>query len=214
LGKDVRTLKIITVHVGNGGSVAAVCNGRSVDTSMGFTPLEGLVMGTRCGDIDPSIVTFLQQEEGLSSKQVNDILNKKSGMAGLTNGLSDMRDIENGAMNGDAICTLAHDIYEYRIAKYIGAYTAAMNGVDVIVFTAGVGENSPLLRKNIVNRYLGYLGITLDEQKNNMRGDDNEISTKDSKVKVLVIPTNEELMIARDTKEIVEKNLNELKTTL
>ncbi|HOT32052.1 MAG TPA: acetate kinase [Petrotogaceae bacterium] len=214
LGKDVRTLKIITVHVGNGGSVAAVCNGRSVDTSMGFTPLEGLVMGTRCGDIDPSIVTFLQQEEGLSSKQVNDILNKKSGMIGLTNGLSDMRDIENGAMNGDAICTLAHDIYEYRIAKYIGAYTAAMNGVDVIVFTAGVGENSPLLRKNIVTKYLGYLGITLDEQKNNMRGDDNEISTKDSKVKVLVIPTNEELMIARDTKEIVEKNLNELKTTL
>ena len=214
LGKDVRTLKIITVHVGNGGSVAAVCNGRSVDTSMGFTPLEGLVMGTRCGDIDPSIVTFLQQEEGLSSKQVSDVLNKKSGMAGLTNGLSDMRDIENRALNGDAICTLAHDIYEYRIAKYIGAYTAAMNGVDVIVFTAGVGENSPLLRKNIVNRYLGYLGITLDEQKNNMCGDDNEISTADSRVKVLVIPTNEELMIARDTKEIVEKNLNELKTTL
>ncbi|OAA31210.1 acetate kinase [Kosmotoga arenicorallina S304] len=211
LGKPIEELKIITVHVGNGASIAAVKYGKSVDTSMGFTPLEGLVMGTRSGDIDPAIVPFLQEQEGLSPKEVTEILNKKSGMLGLTRGqYSDMREIEDGAIAGDSICKLAHDIYEYRIAKYIGAYVAAMNGVDAISFTAGVGENSPYLRKNVVNKYLGYLGIELDEKENDCKACEKFISTPDSAVKVLIVPTNEELVIARDTAEIVEKNLNEL----
>ncbi|SHF17478.1 acetate kinase [Marinitoga hydrogenitolerans DSM 16785] len=212
LGKPYDELKIITVHVGNGASVAAVKNGVSVDTSMGFTPLEGLVMGTRSGDIDPAIVEFLEKEEGLSAKEVVNILNKKSGVLGLTKGFSsDMRDIEDNAIEGDPVCRLAFDIYEYRIAKYIGAYTAAMNGVDAIVFTAGVGENSPIMREEIIENYLGYLGITIDKEANNIRGEEKIISTADSKVTAMVIPTNEELMIARDTKEIIEKGLDELK---
>ncbi|GAB6190023.1 acetate kinase [Marinitoga arctica] len=212
LGKPYEELKIITVHVGNGASVAAVKNGISVDTSMGFTPLEGLVMGTRSGDIDPAIVEFLEKEEGLSAKEVVNILNKKSGVLGLTKGFSsDMRDIEDNAIEGDPVCRLAFDIYEYRIAKYIGAYAAAMNGVDAIVFTAGVGENSPIMREEIIENYLGYLGITIDKEANNIRGEEKIISTSDSKVAAMVIPTNEELMIARDTKEIIEKGLDELK---
>jgi len=211
LEKPIEELKIITVHVGNGASIAAVKYGKSVDTSMGFTPLEGLVMGTRSGDIDPAIVPFLQEQEGLSPKEITEILNKKSGMLGLTRGkYSDMREIEDGAIAGDEICRLAHDIYEYRIAKYIGAYAAAMNGVDAISFTAGVGENSPYLRKNVVDKYLGYLGIKLDEEANDCKACEKLISTPDSTVKVLIVPTNEELVIARDTAEIVEKNLDEL----
>lgn len=204
LGKDIKTLKIITSHIGNGASIAAVKNGESFDTSMGFTPLEGLVMGTRSGDIDPAIVSFLAQEEGLTAKEVVEILNNKSGVYGITKGFSsDMRDIEDKALEGDKVCRLALDIYEYRIAKYIGAYAAAMNGVDVIVFTAGVGENSPVTREEICEKYLTYLGVKIDKEKNNFKGLERVISTPDSKVEVLVVPTNEELMIARETKELV-----------
>lgn len=204
LGKDIKTLKIITSHIGNGASIAAVKNGESFDTSMGFTPLEGLVMGTRSGDIDPAIVSFLAQEEGLTAKEVVEILNNKSGVYGITKGFSsDMRDIEDKALEGDKVCRLALDIYEYRIAKYIGAYAAAMNGVDVIVFTAGVGENSPVTREEISEKYLTYLGVKIDKEKNNFKGLERVISTPDSKVAVLVVPTNEELMIARETKELV-----------
>ena len=204
LGKDIKTLKIITSHIGNGASIAAVKNGESFDTSMGFTPLEGLVMGTRSGDIDPAIVSFLAQEEGLTAKEVVEILNNKSGVYGITKGFSsDMRDIEDKALEGDKVCRLALDIYEYRIAKYIGAYAAAMNGVDVIVFTAGVGENSPVTREEICEKYLTYLGVKIDKEKNNFKGLERIISTPDSKVAVLVVPTNEELMIARETKELV-----------
>ncbi|MDY6894323.1 MAG: acetate kinase [Thermotogota bacterium] len=204
LGKDIKTLKIITSHIGNGASIAAVKNGESFDTSMGFTPLEGLVMGTRSGDIDPAIVSFLAQEEGLTAKEVIEILNNKSGVYGITKGFSsDMRDIEDKALEGDKVCRLALDIYEYRIAKYIGAYAAAMNGVDIIVFTAGVGENSPVTREEICERYLTYLGVKIDKEKNDFKGLERVISTTDSKVAVLVVPTNEELMIARETKELV-----------
>ncbi len=212
LGKPQKELKIITAHIGNGASVTAVKFGRSVDTSMGFTPLEGLVMGTRSGDLDPAIIPFLQEQEGLSAGEVNSLLNKESGMLGLTDRqFSDMRDIEVRASEGEPICKRAHDVYEYRLAKYIGAYAAAMNGVDAIVFTAGVGENSPYLRANVVNGYLGYLGATLDVEKNNCRGCEIIITTPDSRVSVMVIPTNEELVIARDTREIVSKGLKELK---
>ena len=212
LGIPYEKLKIITCHLGNGASIAAVKYGRSIDTSMGFTPLEGLVMGTRSGDIDPAIVTFLQEKEGMSAGEVYDLLNKKSGVLGLSELSSDMRDIEEGAMKGDERLRLVLDIYEYRIAKYIGAYAAAMNGVDVIIFTAGVGENSSILRREICENYLVYLGVKIDVEKNEFKGEERIISTDDSKVKVMVIPTNEELLIARDTKEIVEKGLKELNT--
>ncbi|MDI3471950.1 MAG: acetate kinase [Thermotogaceae bacterium] len=210
LGKKYEELKIITCHLGNGASIAAVKNGKSVDTSMGFTPLEGLVMGTRSGDLDPAIVTYLQEVENLSAGEIYEILNRKSGVLGLSGISSDMREIEDGAIAGDPIARLTLDIYEYRIAKYIGAYAAAMNGVDAIVFTAGVGENSPILREEICENYLGYLGVKIDKETNDVKGKETVISTPDSKVSVIVIPTNEELVIARDTKEIVEKNLKEL----
>ncbi|MBT1247570.1 MULTISPECIES: acetate kinase [unclassified Thermosipho (in: thermotogales)] len=211
LGLDYNNSKIITVHLGNGASIAAVKNGKSIDTSMGFTPLEGLVMGTRSGDLDPSIVTFLMEKEGLSAEEVYTILNKKSGVLGLSkNFSSDMRDIEDKALENDPLCRLVLDIYEYRIAKYIGAYAAAMNGVDAISFTAGVGENSPITREEICENYLSFLGIKIDKEKNNVKGKETIISTPDSKTKVLVVPTNEELMIARDTKEIIEKGLKQL----
>ncbi|HEW92956.1 MAG TPA: acetate kinase [Thermotogaceae bacterium] len=210
LGKRYEELKIITCHLGNGASIAAVKYGKSIDTSMGFTPLEGLVMGTRSGDLDPAIVTYLQEVENLSANEVYEILNKKSGVLGLSGISSDMREIEDGALEGDPTARLTLDIYEYRIAKYIGAYAAAMNGIDVIVFTAGVGENSPILREEICENYLEYLGIKIDKKKNDVKGEEVIISTSDSKVSVLVVPTNEELVIARDTKEIVERNLREL----
>jgi acetate kinase len=211
LKKPIEELKIISCHIGNGASICAIDRGKSVDTSMGLTPLEGLIMGTRSGDIDPAIVPFLQEEEGLSPEEVSNILNKKSGMYALTNNkFLDMRDVENRALVNEPLCKTAHSIYEYRIAKYIGAYAAAMNGVDVIVFTAGVGENSPLLRRNVINKYMGYLGASVDLEKNECRGVSRDISADDASVKVLVIPTNEELMIARDTEEIVKNNLEEL----
>jgi acetate kinase len=211
LGRDYYDFKVITCHLGNGASIAAVRHGKSIDTSMGFTPLEGLVMGTRCGDIDPAIVIYLQQNLGMSAEKVYDLLNKKSGMLGLTNNLSsDMRDIEDAAHSGNEIAQLALDIYVYRIAKYIGAYAAAMNGVDAIVFTAGVGENSPYVREKVCE-YLGFLGVKIDRQLNDVKGLERIISTPDSKVAVLIVPTNEELVIARDTKYIVENKVKELK---
>lgn len=211
LGEKLEDLKIISCHIGNGASVAAIKNGKSIDTSMGFTPLEGLAMGTRSGDLDPAIIEFICKEEEITPKEMLNILNKKSGMLGVTKKYSDMRDIEDNAIEGEKVSRLAFDIYEYRIAKYIGAYAAAMNGVDAIVFTAGVGENSPIMREEIAEKYLGYLGVKIDKKVNDFKGEEKIISTEDSRVKLMVVPTNEELMIARDTKEIVANNLNELK---
>ncbi|MGB9789187.1 MAG: acetate kinase [Thermotoga caldifontis] len=211
LGRDYYDFKVITCHLGNGASIAAIRHGKSIDTSMGFTPLEGLVMGTRCGDIDPAIVIYLQQNLGMSVEKVYDLLNKKSGMLGLTKNLSsDMRDIEDAAQAGNEIAQLALDIYIYRIAKYIGTYAAAMNGVDAIVFTAGVGENSPYVREKVCE-YLGFLGVKIDRQLNDVKGVERIISTPDSKVAVLIVPTNEELVIARDTKYIVENRVKEFR---
>ncbi|TDT61618.1 acetate/propionate family kinase [Fonticella tunisiensis] len=204
LGKDISECRIITCHLGNGASLAAVNKGKSVDTSMGFTPLEGLVMGTRCGDIDPAIVTFLQKEEGMDSEEVNNIMNKKSGVLGLSGVSSDFRDIEGAAENGNERAKLALDAFHYRVRKYIGAYAAAMGGVDAVVFTAGLGENSPKTRLEVC-KGLEFLGIEIDEAKNNVRGKKVDVSTENARVKVFVIPTNEELMIARDTMEIVSR---------
>lgn len=203
LEKSIEDLKIITCHLGNGASITAVDGGKSVDTSMGFTPLEGLAMGTRCGDMDPAIVTFLMEKEGLSSSQVNEIMNKKSGVLGISGVSSDFRDIEDAASQGNERAKLALDMYYKRVTKYIGAYAAEMGGVDAIVFTAGLGENSPEARK-IACSNLEFLGIKIDDEKNNVRGKDTVVTTDDSKVKVLLIPTNEELAIARETKNIVQ----------
>ena len=205
LGQKYEDLKIIVCHLGNGASVSAVKNGKCVDTSMGLTPLEGLIMGTRSGDIDPAIIEFIAHKEGKNIDEIMNILNKKSGVLGLSDNLSsDFRDLEDGFAAGDENAIRAMTTYCYRVAKYIGAYTAAMNGVDVICFTAGVGENGPLVR-SMVCEYLGYLGITLDEEANNKRGMDLVVSTPDSKVKVMMIPTNEELAIARETVRLVTK---------
>jgi len=204
LGKDYNNMKTIVCHLGNGASVSAVKNGKCVDTSMGMTPLEGLVMGTRSGDVDAGVLEFLANKEGLDVKGLLNVLNKKSGLLGLTDGFSsDSRDIEDGYFSGDEAATRAMKTFCYRVAKYVGSYVAAMNGVDAICFTAGIGENSGVVRK-LVCEYLGYLGITIDEEANKKRGDDNEITTADSKVKVLVIPTNEELAIARETAALVK----------
>ena len=203
LGLDINNSKLIVCHLGNGSSVSAVQNGKCVDTSMGLTPLEGLVMGTRSGSIDPAIVEFIAKKENLDIDGVMDVLNKKSGVYGLTKGLSsDFRDLEEAAEQGNELAQLALDIFAYDVAKYIGAYTAAMNGVDAIACTAGIGENGPITRTAVAG-YLGYLGIKLDEEKNQMRGFDNKISTEDSKVAVCVIPTNEELAICRETVALV-----------
>ncbi len=203
LGKKTEDLKTIVCHLGNGASICAVDHGKSVDTSMGFTPLAGLVMGTRSGDIDPAILEYYADKEDISLKQAIQVLNKESGLAGLTGGKSDCRDLEAGYRAGDQECINAMEIFCYDVAKYIGSYAAALNGVDVIAFTAGIGENSGFVRSKVC-AYLGYLGVTIDEEANSQRGDDMTISTPDSKVTVCVIPTNEELMIARDTKELVE----------
>lgn len=203
LGKELSQLKLITCHLGNGASVAAVKYGKSVDTSMGFTPLEGLVMGTRSGDIDPAIVPFLMEKEGLDTAEVNNYLNKKCGVLGISGVSNDFRSLEEAAEEGNERAQLALDIFAYRVRKYIGAYAAAMNGVDAIVFTAGIGENSPVVRKMVCDE-LSFLGVSIDDEKNSQRGQEIDVSTSDAKVRVLVIPTNEELMIARDTKEIVE----------
>lgn len=201
MGRDIADLKIISCHLGNGASIAAIAGGKSVDTSMGFTPLEGLMMGTRSGDIDPGAIFYIMRKEGLTLHEIDSMLNKHSGLFGIA-GVSDMRDIEKGIEEDDKLCKLAFDIYEYRIRKYIGSYIAAMNGVDAIVFTAGIGENTPALRSQLVAN-LPYLGISINEENNKKRGEDIEISTPDSKVKVFVIPTDEELVIARDTADIV-----------
>lgn len=202
LGRDYNTKKIITCHIGNGWSVTAIKDGKVVDTSMGLTPLEGVIMGTRCGDIDPAIIPFLIKNMNMSIDEIDEMLNKKSGMLGISWSFSDHRDIENGYNAGKERETLVINMYTKGILKYIGAYAAYMNGVDVIVFTAGTLENSALQRKLIVDN-LGYLGIKLDENKNNFRGEERIISTDDSKVKVIVVPTNEELMIAKDTYKLV-----------
>lgn len=204
LGKAYEDLKIIVCHLGNGASVSAVQNGKCIDTSMGLTPLEGLIMGTRCGDIDPAIMEFIAHKENKNIDEVMDILNKKSGVLGLSGDFSsDFRDLEDAYFEGKEEGVRAMKAFAYRVTKYIGAYTAAMNGVDAICFTAGLGENSPLVRNMVCDR-LGYLGIALDQEQNNKRGEDLVISTPDSKTKVLVIPTNEELAIARETYALIK----------
>jgi acetate kinase len=205
LQQDITTLKIITCHLGNGASITAVDRGKSVDTSMGFTPLEGLIMGTRSGDIDPAIIQFVMGKEEISIGEIDAMLNKHSGMIGISGVSSDMRDIQTQAEAGNKRAQLALDIYTYRIRKYIGAYAAAMNGVDAIVLTAGVGENHVYCRKAIC-QHLGYLGAEFDAARNEIKGGEREINTPTSKVKLLVIPTNEELMIARETLELVKKS--------
>ena len=202
-GLDLNYSKIITCHLGNGSSVAAVVNGKSIDTSMGFTPLEGLIMGTRCGTIDPDVVTYLQEKECLSASEVSKVLNKKSGFLGLSQISSDARDLDEAANAGEAKAKLVLKKLTYEITKYIGAYAAAMNGVDLIVFTGGIGENNSRLRRRVCEN-LSFLGVKFDYDANVVRGVDTMISLPDSKVKVALITTNEELMIARDTMEIVQ----------
>nr|CAA95986.1 acetate kinase [Thermoanaerobacterium thermosaccharolyticum DSM 571] len=204
LNKPIESLKIITCHLGNGSSIAAVKNGKSIDTSMGFTPLEGLAMGTRSGSIDPSIISYLMEKENISAEEVVNILNKKSGVYGISGISSDFRDLEDAAFkNGDKRAQLALNVFAYRVKKTIGSYAAAMGGVDVIVFTAGIGENGPEIREFILDG-LEFLGFKLDKEKNKVRGEEAIISTADSKVNVMVVPTNEEYMIAKDTEKIVE----------
>ena len=203
LGKDIKDLKTIVCHLGNGASISAVKYGESVDTSMGLTPLEGLIMGTRSGDLDPAIITFLAEKEGISAADVIDICNKKSGVLGLSDGVSsDFRDLSDAAAKGNEAAETALQTYAYRVAKYIGAYAAAMNGVEAIVFTAGVGENDASMRARICE-YLGYLDTKIDPEKNKIRGEEVIISEENSKVDIIVIPTNEELAIARETVRLV-----------
>ena len=203
LGLDFENSKIIVAHLGNGASISAVLNCKCVDTSMGLTPLEGLVMGTRSGDMDPAIMEYIAKKENLDIAGVMNVLNKKSGVLGVSNNLSsDFRDLEDGMNNGNKFAKAAMEVFCYRVAKYIGSYVAAMNGVDAIAFTAGIGENSGTVRAMVLEN-LEYLGIAVDEEANKKRGEDLVISTADSKVKVAVIPTNEELAIARETVALV-----------
>lgn len=204
LNVNINDLKLITCHLGNGASVSAIKHGRCIDTSMGFTPLEGLVMGTRCGDIDPAIVTYIRKKENLPQGVANEILNKKSGVLGISGVSSDFRDLENAVAEGNERAALALRIFAKKVRFYIGAYIAEMNGVDAIVFTAGVGENDVSMRE-LICADLGNLGIKLDLVKNKVRGKETIVSTDDSKVELLLIPTNEELMIARDTYNISKK---------
>lgn len=204
LGKPYEELKLIVCHLGNGASVSAVKNGRCVDTSMGLTPLEGLIMGTRSGDLDPAIIEFLCNRKKKEVHEILNVLNKESGVLGLSGGFSsDFRDLEDAYQEGQENAVRTMKAFAYRVVKYIGAYTAAMNGVDAICFTAGLGENSPFIR-DMICEYLGYLGITLDQEANGKRGENILISTPDSRTKVLVIPTNEELAIARETYALVK----------
>ena len=203
LGKNIEDVKIITCHLGNGASIAAIDGGVCVDTSMGFTPLEGLIMGTRCGDIDAAILPFLMEKEGLDAKGLSNLMNKESGVYGMTGISSDFRDIEDAAAKGDEKAQVALDAYAQRVKKYIGSYAAEMNGVDAVVFTAGVGENGIDMREAIASN-MEFLGMKLDKEANKVRGKERVISTEDSKVKILLIPTNEELMIARDTLALVK----------
>jgi len=206
LNVDINTQKIITCHLGNGASMTAVYNGKSIDTSMGLTPLEGLIMGTRCGDMDLGVLTYIMDKEEIGFKAANTLVNKHSGMLGITGISSDMREIEEAAQNGSERARLGLDMYYYRVKKYIGAYAAVMNGVDILVFTGGIGENACETREHICEN-LDYLGIQLDSQKNKgLRGKEAVISTDKSPVKILVVPTNEELVIAKDTQRIVTQH--------
>ncbi len=210
LGKPYEELKIITAHLGNGCSMAAIDKGHSVDTTMGFTPLEGLLMGTRSGDMDPSVILYIMAKEGLSLSEANTLLNKHSGLIGISGESSDMREIENALLEGNKKAKLAFDVFTYKIRKYVGAYAAAMGGVDALVFTGGIGENSDLVRKDVCNQ-MEFMGIDFDEEANlNVKGE-CIISKPNSKVKVLRIPTNEELVIALDTEEIVNNQLEQIK---
>jgi len=204
LNKKIDKMKIITCHIGNGVSITAIAGGKVVDTSMGFTPLEGLVMGTRSGDLDPSIVSFIMKKENMNLEMINNMLNKESGIYGLSGISSDLREVEEAALAGDKRAILALEVYVNRIVKYIGAYVAELNGLDVIVFTAGVGENSNTIRKMVVDQ-LNWLGIKLNEENNKVRGEARVISTDDSVIKVLIMPTDEEYMIAKDTYSLVSK---------
>lgn len=204
IGKDIKDLKIITCHLGNGASISAIKGGECIDTTMGFTPLAGIPMGTRSGNIDPSIIPFLVEECGYTIEEVSESLNKKSGVLGISGVSSDFRDIEDAASNGDKRAQLALDIFHYRIRAEIGSFIVNMGGVDVIVFTAGVGENSPETREECL-KDLEFLGLTLDKEKNKVRGKLAEISQADSKIKAYVVPTNEELMIAKETVELIGK---------
>lgn len=202
LNMDLKNSRIIVAHLGNGASISAVKDGKCVDTSMGLTPLEGLVMGTRSGDIDPAIMEFLAKKENLDIDGIMDVLNKKSGVYGLSELSSDFRDLETAYMEGNELAINAIEVFSYRVAKYIGSYVAAMNGVDAIAFTAGIGENTEIVREKVLE-YLGYLGVTIDKEANKVRGENKLICTPDSKVKVCIIPTNEELAICRETVELV-----------
>lgn len=203
LHKNIEDMKIIVCHLGNGASVSAVKNGKSVDTSMGLTPLEGLIMGTRSGDMDPAIVTFIAEKEKITAEQVINICNKKSGVLGLSDGLSsDFRDLAQAAADGNEKAATALETYAYRVGKYIGAYAAAMNGVDAIVFTAGAGENNAEVRR-LIGQYIGFLGTNIDEERNKIRGEEIILSDEGSKVVTMVIPTDEELAIARETVRLV-----------
>lgn len=204
LGKSLSELKLVTCHLGNGSSIAAVDRGISVDTTMGFTPLEGLLMGTRAGDLDPSLITYVMSKEGLSISEINTMLNKHSGLIGVSGTSSDMREIEEGVKENNKRAILAFNIFCYRIKKYIGAYTAAMGGLDAVVFTGGIGENSTLVRKKVCSN-MEYLGIEFDDSKNENAKGECDITKENSRAKVLRIPTNEELVIALDTEEIVKK---------
>ncbi len=204
MGRPIEELKIVSCHMGNGSSICAIDHGKCVDTSMGFTPLVGLPMGTRCGDLDPGVMQYIMHKYDLDIDEMLNILNKKSGVQGISGISSDFRDLDKAAEEGNKRAALALDMFHYWVAKDVGAYVAAMNGVDAIVYTAGVGENSAETRKAI-SEYFGYLGVKIDDAANSKRGEDIMISTPDSKVKVFVIPTNEELVIARDTCEIVSK---------
>ncbi len=201
-GLDVNNSKVIVCHLGNGGSISAVVNGKCVDTSMGLTPLEGLIMGTRSGDLDAAVVQYIANKEGKTVNEVIDILNKKSGVLGISGVSSDFRDVQKAQKEGNKRADIAIQAFVYRVAKYIGSYVAAMNGVDAIAFTAGVGENDATIRKEICS-YLGYLGVTVNDEANKLRGEEVKISGADSKVQVFAIPTNEELAIARETKDLI-----------
>jgi len=203
LDRDLKDLNIVTCHLGNGASITAIKSGLSIDTSMGFTPLEGLAMGTRSGNIDPAIIPFLMKKENMTSDEVNDVLNKKSGVLGVSGISSDFRDLEEEASKGNKRAQLALNLFANRVKKYIAAYISELGEVDAIVFTAGVGENSPLIRK-MVSDGLDFIGVSIDDELNDVKGKERIISSKDSKVKVLVVPTNEELMIARETMELVK----------
>ena len=203
MGKDIKDLKIITCHLGNGCSLAAVKGGKSIDTSMGFTPLAGVMMGTRSGSIDPSVISFLSEQHGYKISDIDELLNKKSGVLGISGVSSDFRDVIEAANKGNERAKLALDIFHYKVRAQIAAYAGIMGGVDVIVFTAGIGENSSLTRKECLNG-LEFLGFNIDDEKNAVRGEIQEISTKDSKVKVYLVPTNEELMIAKETARLIK----------